>query len=149
MIKSKGYSLLELFTVLALIGILCCFSLPISHYFFSAKKIEIIGTEIRGMVRFARTYALVNNETYILKPISMDFNWSKGVELIEASTKKLIYQWHWATTKINIKWSGFHSNDYLSFAPDLRHAVVNGHFTLSDDSNNSMVLTINRIGHIH
>lgn len=145
----KGYTIIELCITLALIGILCAFSLPINHYFFSAKKLEILRAEIKNVVRFARTYALINNKILILKPVVSSANWSQGATLIEASTQKIIYQWHWWRSKINVSWVGFNSNRYLVFAPDLKHSAVNGYFKLSYPSLDPLTVIVNRLGHAH
>ncbi len=64
---NKGVSLIELLIVLVIIGILAGFGLPEYGRFAAKNRVRHATTELMQNMRMARTMAIKENRTYIMK----------------------------------------------------------------------------------
>lgn len=143
-----GLTLSELLAALLILGVLLSFAMPWSYAFFQKNQLELVSNDIMNAVRQARNQALIHNKTVVLSPLDPE-NWSKGMILsFDHAKKDMIHQWQWHHSDLRIRWQGFQSKDYLTFASELRHMTCNGSFYL-ENARYHKQLIINRLGHTH
>jgi type IV fimbrial biogenesis protein FimT len=151
-LKTPGFSLIELLITLVIVGIIFGFSLPNNTSFNDKNKLDIIQNDIKSAIRFAKTQALISGRSIVLAPMD---NWSLGiVAFADNSTHQLkpdtpiLHEWSWPSFNITIQWLGYQSKYYLLFSPDPHLNAVNGYFVLTSKRGLSAKLVLNRMGRI-
>lgn len=151
--KSKGFTLLELLCCILLVSLLFLQSLPSINRTLNKNQLEMAEDEINHAIAYARKMALIVNVPLALTPLPDSTDWSKGMVLFIdnklhrcQSGDKLLHQWQWNFSTVQIQWKGFESTQYILFANDLLHAATSGHFDLYSTYGESKRLVLNRLG---
>lgn len=147
----KGFTLLEILFVTAISCLLLTFSIASYSVILKYNEQEVIINDLKNVIQFAKSYALLNNHTISLKPIDDANNWSKGLVITDDSTEipKAIQYRSWHHPQWNLKWKGARPANKIVFPGTLSAAVDNGTFILSYKDNALIKkIIINRIGRI-
>ena len=149
-----GFTLIELLASLTLLVIVLFFSLPQTSVLYKKNQMRLISDGVKEAIQTAKIQALLLNESLVLAPLSGTNDWSQGLMLFADNSKhqfipgmKLLYEWHWPSSGVNIVWHGFKSEYYLIFAPDIRHNATNGYFMIKNTAQ-QVRLIVNRLGRI-
>ena len=144
---SKGVTLSELLVCIAILAIIFCYGLSVTPWLYKKNQIERVGVDIKNAIHVAEAQAQHLGDILILRPLSSDQDWTKGMGLFSAG-RTLIYEWHWPVSGLHVTWHGFQSNEYLRFTPFMRESAVNGSFMISDAQYHGLQLVVNRMGRV-
>jgi Tfp pilus assembly protein FimT len=154
-LKNCGLSFFELLAGLTIISILFFLCLPLGFSIVQNNRLEVIKDEITAAVHYARNRAVLQELPLILTPLPDATDWSAGMLLFVDNKKHqyspkatLIHQWQWKHRGIQVSWRGLHSDHYLLFPANLKHAAVDGHFIIQSNEGKILKLTINRLGRV-
>ncbi len=152
---SNGFSLLELVTVLSLIGILFFMAFSFSHRFTDGHLLDSRVKSVEDAINYAEHEAVFRKMPVILGPINQD--WSQGMRLFISQSDSrtfsegdtVIRQWNWPKDKLKMSWKGFLSDNYLVFSSRLAYSVLNGRFIIEQTRGNKRYeLIINSLGRV-
>lgn len=153
--KHAGFTLIELLIYSAVLCILLVLSVPLSLDLYQKNRAEIIAGEIENAVRFARNLAFKNDAPMTLNPLSDSGDWSQGMVLFVDNPQhhltaqdKIIHQWQWNYSGVQVSWKGFRSSHFITFSPILRQSTANGHFNIATSSHYQKQLVVNRLGSV-
>jgi Tfp pilus assembly protein FimT len=149
--KLYGINLIELMIVIGIVSILLLAGSGLFHETVNKTKIETRVDELATIVQTARTIAISQGKTMMLKPLRQN-DWSSTIQLLELSNQHAIkdnltlhHQWQWNDKNIQVYWKGFTAKNYILFHPQLNKNAANGYFTVSAN-NMSEKLILNRLG---
>ena len=112
---------------------------------------QVIQADIKGAIRYAKTKALIDGKSLVLKPLQDSTDWSNGMQLFidNATTDaELIHEWRWTALCIHVTWHGFQSRRDLLFSSEISQNAVNGYFEIKTHSNQIVNLVVNRLGRV-
>lgn len=90
----KGYSILELCTVILMVGLLACFAIPLYDQFLMREEREIVLQRLEMAIEYAKQTAFIQQKIITICP-SIDHktcsnqHWSHGFIIIERGGKRL------------------------------------------------------------
>lgn len=143
-----GFSLIELLLVLVLVSMLFMFVSPFTTQWLQQKYAMTMLNDVKIAMEHAATEALVRGQTIRLTPCRGCSSWSEGLSITSAHPDNtLLYEWRWPKSAYRVTWNGFIANDYLQFSTDLRHAALNGYFTIVNAEQQGWKLVVNRLGY--
>lgn len=149
----RGFTLLELCIVLALITVLSLISIISLNSFTQKNELKTITDEIKLAIRYSKNQAVLLSHPLYLEPLSADNNWSSGMSLVQFNKqtrdKELLYQWHWPHRHWEVEWKGATSSTKITLSDNPVHAISNGKFILMNiHSQEQKIMILNRIGRI-
>jgi type IV fimbrial biogenesis protein FimT len=161
--KTRGYSLLNLLTSLAVSAILLGIGLPSMASFITTNRISTHVTQFAGALAFARTEAITRNQSVIIckskdqLKCSTESAWHEGWMIFVDDNQNHQYDDHELVllrdglphANLWIDYKGFESHAYVVFRP-IGATTSNGSFTLCDTTatGSARALIINRSGRI-
>lgn len=153
--KQLAFSLIEILVVLAIIGIGFVFYIPFSSKTLQNNQLEVLENNIINSIQYARTKAMMTGLNLTLNPIAGNMDWSKGMVLFVdnpshhySEKDRLIYQWQWQDSPLQVVWHGFRSANFLVLSATIDDRTVNGHFSILFEQNEVSRLVVNRLGRI-
>ncbi|MGC1182206.1 GspH/FimT family protein [Legionella sp.] len=151
--KIKGFTLLELLIILALIACLSVLGTASYSYLLRKNEQQVLVDELRTAVQYAKLQALILGKTVSLTPLDASLNWVHGMKLStwnkKTNNSELLYQWQWHHPGWELTWSGARSSNRVIFSNNPTRAISNGHFTLLNaDTRQNRVIILNRLGRI-
>jgi|GEM_PF-3813598 len=153
--QHKGFSLLEVLVVLAMMGIVFVMMVPVSENFIVSNKMTSRVHELRAILQFARQQAASLEKPLTL--VSEEENWSSDILLFLDNNGNHLYDegevvlhhWQWNVKDIMVHWKGFYSNDYLVFSPSYANSALSGSFEICPAKSSyvsGQTIVINRLG---
>lgn len=150
----KGFSLFELLVVIAIVATILTFCLPIGSQTLDKNKVALVEKELITGMEYARSMALLIGSNLSLNPL-VNEDWSQGMVLFVdnkthhlSDKDKVLFQWHWHISPLQVKWYGFRSSAYLTLSSDLRHAAANGRFVILYQNIEVGHIKVNRMGRV-
>ena len=154
-ISDAGLTLIELLVCLSLLAIILCFTLPFGSALYQKNQLQLKANAIKNAIQMAKTQALLTGESLALTPLPEALDWSEGMLLFVDDGKhrytpglKLVHEWHWKLTGIQVTWHGFQSKDYIRFTSELGRNTANGYFRIANATNAPIKLIVNRLGRV-
>lgn len=149
-------TLIELMVVIVLLTACLFFVIQFNQDIILKNKRTVVENQIMNAVRYSRNSALVTGHDVTLNPLAGGQDWSTGMILfVDNKThhytgqEKVVYSWQWAeVAPLKVSWNGFKAQDYLIFSRDLRHATVNGHFSIMNKGTEIRRIVLNRLGRV-
>ena len=145
-LKIAGFTWIELLMSLTLFALLLLMGIPYTTHFLQKNQAEVIKDEIKSAIRFSRLRALSEGQDLVLMPMAASNDWSGGMQLMKRGLR--IFEWHWASPQIHVRWQGFQSNHFLRFAADVSRYATNGSFFIQSPSRPVVTLVVNRLGRV-
>lgn len=147
--KSKGFSLIELIFVLAIIGSLALFSGFAVSTLQEKNEGQIIINELKTAIQFSKMQAVRMGQPVVLVPFDGHLNWALGMRLLNYDKTQTLYEWQWHYPHWQITWSGVHSTNKITLSNNPISAISNGTFTLVNSiSQERKDVVLNRMGRI-
>ena len=149
-IPKLGFTLIETLCVISLLTLSTLLAFSFSTKIFKSNELDSLTTQLVNISHYGRNMALLNGHDLLLKPYQ--HHWSYGAILLVKSPpsgrKKILRIWQWHLKFIKLSWDGVMADDHLIFFYNLKHAITNGHFTLSDNNHILRRIVLNRLGRI-
>ncbi|AHE67333.1 GspH/FimT family pseudopilin [Legionella oakridgensis] len=155
MVKHIGLTLIELLIGLAFLAMVLCCCIPSLDKNYQENQLQIVVVQIKNILQFARTQALLRGQTLALTPLPDANDWKKGMILfvdnprhLYSQNSEIIHEWHWNhSAEVDVLWQGFQSRHYLLFSPTLRQSTLNGYFLIKN-KRIQQKLIVNRFGKV-
>jgi Tfp pilus assembly protein FimT len=152
---NRGVTLVELLLVLGIIVSLVLVISPYSTHLTSKNLIRVRQDQLLNAVKFSRNQAIILDKPLVLSKLPNAQDWSSGMILYIGEnktnqyqdTKKILHQWLWNKHRLEVKWNGFRSDDYIIFNNDSSLSDSSGHFEIRQSANKKAALIVlNRFG---
>ncbi len=151
----EGFTLLELLAGISLTAIVLCISLPFAPALYKKNKLHVLTDDVKAAIQYAKIQAVMTGEQLALTRLPGAGDWSDGMLLFVDNANhqyttgaKLLHEWRWQSSEIQVSWHGFQSQDYLLFSPEMSSSAVNGSFTLTNAMHQQTKLVVNRLGRV-
>lgn len=127
----RGYSLLEILLVLALVALIAFFGIPGLQSLFLYHKANIQINQLVRVLNFARNLAIIENQSVLLCPTVLDEqcgdDWQQGIDIYLLTEKgKLIVKKSSEFSGAKLIWN--RKANTIIFAPNGALASQNGTF---------------------
>lgn len=147
----RGFSLVEVMMVLAIITIMCAFALPAKKYFFDGFSTRLAGSQLLYAIQLARSEAILRGEKVTLcgsvDQQTCSSEWREGY-LIK-SADKIISSAHFTSRNGALYWRHYpYYRETLEFLPTGFANIENGtfYFYSADQSKAAWAIVINQAG---
>lgn len=139
---------------LFVIGVVLFFCLSYLPALYKKNRLDIVTDQVKSAIQIAKTQALITGDILVLSHLPGTKDWSDGMLLFVDNPQhkytvnaKLLYEWHWQSTRVNVTWHGFQSDEFLLFASDIRRSTTNGYFVIKNATQQARLI-INRLGRV-
>ncbi len=145
--NTKGYNLLEIIITLTISIILTTLALPTIIHLWQNHQQRQQAQQLKKLLIFARTLAIQQHQTTIIKALARNSRWQDGVQL--QLNNHVLRQ-----LKINppqkLTWkSNLQQNKHLTFTANGNTKGQHGHFTLTmPDHSNQITIFVGESGRI-
>jgi|TARA_Y100000031_G_C8052445_1_gene306787 prepilin-type N-terminal cleavage/methylation domain-containing protein len=142
--RQKGFTLVEMLVVLAIIAMIMGLSVPFTTSFGKGLKIKTSARAIVGTIRLARSYAITRRKEYTIV-----FDVENNEYWIEDSSSKILEKKRRFPSSIKFKIAGDEDQDPVTFEDDkvtfnATGAIegISGSITITDRKNQSRTISI-------
>ena len=148
----RGFSLIELLIVIAMISILLLLAVPTQNSFFDKSKAKMMSEQLRLSINFARNEAIVRNVPIILcksrNQKECSGEWQDGYIIL--AEKKIIFAFKNTIQNGILHWRSSLNHPYLTFMPSGISVQENGTFwyCLKNTENPAWAIVINKAGRV-